>query len=328
MKLLAYSLEKGDVRATVLSEAEDVRLYGGVRGAIEACIRLIAREKELDQFVMPRVTRMEEKADGATEFDFDAAVAPAVELGQYLGLEVYVPADERPDLPVLRAAAESLRADIPETYISRKTDALVRERMDDIFRRTAFGSLADMYAILRRAAQELDCGRSDDELWDLAVSVAGDTNGGGLRLRTEDDIVNALGAVLFPDGTDAKNLAVIQSALEKRAEEKRGEDVEKLARESFDAYLRLAGKTEEGLRQEFREQALELVRIDLLIDEVARREKLTLSDEEFDAALNAIANMYDIHVSEVLEQIGAASLRAQLIRDKARAMIVDSANTF
>ena len=78
MKLLAYSLEKGDVRATVLSEAEDVRLYGGVRGAIEACIRLIAREKELDQFVMPRVTRMEEKADGATEFDFDAAVAPEV----------------------------------------------------------------------------------------------------------------------------------------------------------------------------------------------------------------------------------------------------------
>ena len=328
MKILSYSNQRGDVRATVLAEAEDVRLYGGVRNAIEACIRLLAREKELGTLALPRVTRMDERPDGATEFDFDAAVPPTVELGKVLGIEVYVPSDERPDLPVLRAAAESLQAEIPETYISRKTDALVRERMDDIFRRTAFGSLADMYAILTEADGALGGAHSDEELWNMAVSVAGDTNGGSLRLRTEEDIVNALGAVLFPEGTEAGNLAQIERSLERRAEAKRAESVEVLARESFDAYLRLAGKTEAALREEFREQATELVRIDLLIDEVAKREKLTLTDEEFDSALNAIASMYDMHPTEVLEQIGAASLRAQLIRDKARAMIVDSANTF
>ena len=328
MKILSYDDQRGDVRATVLAEAEDLRLYGGERAAIEACIRLLAREKELGTLAMPRVTRMDARPDGSTEFDFDAAVPPTVELGHYLGLEVYVPSDERPDLPVLRAAAENVKAEIPETYISRKTDALVRERMDDIFRRTAFGSLADMYAILTEADLTLGGAHSDEELWNMAVSVAGDTNGGSLRLRTEEDIVNALGAVLFPDGTEAENLAQIEHALEQRAERKRAEDVERLARESFEAYLRLAGKTEEELRAEFRPQATELVRIDLLIDEVARREGLTLSDDEFDNALNAIASMYDLHPTEVLEQIGAASLRAQLIRDKARAMIVDSANTF
>ena len=328
MKILSFENQNGDVRATVLAESGDVRLYGGVRGAIEACIRLLGQEKELGVLALPRVTRMDERPDGATEFDFDAAVPPQVELGKYLGLEVYVPSDERPDLPVLRAAAEGVQAAIPETYISRKTDALVRERMDDIFRRTAFGSLADMYAILCDASAALGAGHGDEALWDMAVSVAGDTNGGGLRLRTEEDIVNALGAVLFPFGTEAENLAVIERALEQRAEKKRAGSVEALARESFEAYLRLAGKTENELREEFREQATELVRIDLLIDEVARREKLTLSDEEFDSALNAIASMYDMHPAEVLERIGSASLRAQLIRDKARAMIVDSADTF
>ena len=63
----------------------------------------------------------------------------------------------------------------------------------------------------------------------------------------------------------------------------------------------------------------------LLIDEVARRENLEISDEEFDAALDAIAGMFDMHPAEVLQTIGAAGLRDQLRRDKARAMIVDSA---
>lgn len=328
MKILSYAFDRGDVRATVLAEAGELRLYGGERPAVEACIRLLAQEKELGSLALARVTRMEPRDDGSLEFDFDAAVPPAVELGQVLGLEVYVPSDERPDLPVLRAAAESLRADIPETYIRRKIDGLVRERMDDIFRRTAFSSLADMYAILCEADRALGGAHSDEALWSMAVAVAGDSNGGGLRLRTTEDIVNALGAALFPDGTDAKNLEPIRSALEDRAEAKRSGSLEALARESFDAYLRLAEKTEDELREEFRPQATELVRIDLLIDEVAKREKLTLSDEEFDAAVETIANMYDMHPSEVLSEIGAAALRAQLIRDKARAMIVDSADTF
>ena len=63
----------------------------------------------------------------------------------------------------------------------------------------------------------------------------------------------------------------------------------------------------------------------LLIDEVARREGLEVSDEEFDAALETIAGMYDMHPAEVLQLVGAAALRDRLRRDKARAMIVDSA---
>lgn len=322
MKILSCEIRGGDVRATVLTDPADAR-FGGARGAVESCIRAFAAEKGLPQLALPRVTRMDERVDGAVEFDFDAAIPPAVELGEVLGLEVYVPSDEEPDLPVLRAAAERMRVDIPETYISRKTDGLVRQRFEDVAQRTGFTTLADMYAILRTADAALALGHSDEELWDMAVDCADEMSGAQLRAHSTEEICGILAAALL--GHEQMEHGVLAQALEQRAAEKQRRDPESLAQESFESYLRMAGKTEASLREEFREQATELVRFDLLIDALAQREKLALSDEEFNAALDAIAGMYDMHPAEVLELIGVETLRSQLIRDKARAMIVDSA---
>ena len=324
MKLLAFEKNGGDLKATILAEAADVARFGGKREAVEGCIRSFAQERGLGQLALPRVTRMDDAADGAVEFDFDAAVPPVVELGQVLGLEVYVPSDETPDLPVLRTAAEKLSAEIPETYISRKTDGLMRQRMEDVAQRTGFATLADMYAILRMADGELTRGRSDDELWDAAVAASDEMSGARLRAHSEEEICRIIASALCGEGAEDADGAVGR-ALRLRAEEKQHTSPEVLAEESFACYLRLTGKTEQSLREEFRPQATELVRFDLLIDEVARREAIELSDEEFDAALETIAAMYDMHPAEILQMIGADTLRAQLIRDKARAMIIDSA---
>lgn len=328
MKILSCEIRGGDVRATLLAEAEDAARFGGVRAAVEGCIRAFAAENGLPPLALPRVTRMDERADGEVEFDFDAAVPPKVELGKYLGLEVYVPSDETPDLPVLLAASETLRAEIPETYVSRKIDGLVRQRMEDVVRRPVFSALTDMYAVLRAADAALHCGRSDGELWDMALAAADEANGSRFRARSAEDIVNAAAAALFPEGAEERKIEVVADCLARRAEDKRGRSLEQLAEESFASYLRMAGKTMDSLREEFRPQATDLVRIDLLIDEVARREGLAISDEEFDGALAKIAEMYDMQPGEVLAGIGEEVLRAQLLRDKARAMIVDSAKTF
>ena len=326
MKILSCDIRGGDVRATLLAESEELERCGGERAAVEYCIGAFIKEKELPALALPRVTRMDARADGL-EFDFDAAIPPQVALGQYLGLEVYVPSDEKPDIPVLLAATEELRADIPETYVSRKIDGLMRQRMEDVVRRPVFSALTDMYAVLRAADEALACGRSDEELWNLALAAADEANGSRFRARSEEDIVSAAAGALFPEGTEESNIEIVADCLARRAEEKRTKSLEQLAEESFASYLRMIGKSEEELRGEFRAQALDLVRIDLLIDEVARREKITLTDEEFNAALDAIADMYAMDQREVLEMIGEPTLRAQLIRDKARAMIVDSAST-
>ena len=328
MKILSAQIKGGDVRATLLAEREDLARFGGVRPAVEGCIRAFAAEKGLGTLALPRVTRMDERESDEVEFDFDAAVPPQVELGPYLGLEVYVPSDEKPDLPVLLAAIENLRAEIPETYISRKTDGLMRQRMEDVVRRPVFSALTDMYAVLCAANEALACGRSDEELWTMALSAADEANGSRFRARSAEDIVSAAAAALFPEGVEERKVETVADCLNRRAEEKRGRSLEQLAEESFASYLRMIGKSEEALREEFRAQATELVRIDLLIDEVARREGLTISDEELDAALGKIAEIYDMDPRAVLEGIGEATLRAQLVRDKARAMIVDSARTF
>ena len=324
MKILSFERNGGDLRATILCEASDRGRFGGAREAVEGCIRLFAEEKGLPQPALPRVTRMDETADGGLEFDFDAAVPPVVELGQYLGLEVYVPSDEAPDLHVLRAAAERMKVEIPETYISRKTDGLIGQRLEDVAQRTGFVTLADMAAILRRVDAALALGRSDDELWDAAVAAADEMSGAQLRAHSVAETVEIIAAALFGEGAKDRDGA-IENALRQRAEEKQRTNPETLAEECFACYLRMAGKTEESLRAEFRADATELVRFDLLIDEVARREGLEVSDEEFDAALETIAGMYDMHPAEVLQLVGAASLRDRLRRDKARAMIVDSA---
>ena len=324
MKILSFERNGGDLRATILCEASDRGRFGGVRETVEGCIRLFAEEKGLPQPALPRVTRMDETADGGLEFDFDAAVPPVVELGQYLGLEVYVPSDEAPDLHVLRAAAERMKVEIPETYISRKTDGLMGQRLEDVAQRTGFVTLADMAAILRRVDAALALGRSDDELWDAAVAAADEMSGAQLRAHSVAETVGIIAAALYGEGAEDRNGA-IEKALRLRAEEKQRTKPETLAEECFSCYLRMAGKTEESLRAELRADATELVRFDLLIDEVARREGLEVSNEEFDAALETIAGMYDMHPAEVLQLVGAAALRDRLRRDKARAMIVDSA---
>ena len=324
MKILSFERNGGDLRATILCEASDRGRFGGVRETVEGCIRLFAEEKGLPQPALPRVTRMDETADGGLEFDFDAAVPPVVELGQYLGLEVYVPSDEAPDLHVLRAAAERMKVEIPETYISRKTDGLMGQRLEDVAQRTGFVTLADMAAILRRVDAALALGRSDDELWDAAVAAADEMSGAQLRAHSIAETVEIIAAALFGEGAKDRDGA-IENALRQRAEEKQRTNPETLAEECFACYLRMAGKTEESLRAELRADATELVRFDLLIDEVARREGLEVSNEEFDAALETIAGMYDMHPAEVLQLVGAAALRDRLRRDKARAMIVDSA---
>ena len=326
MRILSFSQQNGDVRATAVAEAQDIALFGGDRPAIEACVRRISAEKGTGALALARITRMSPTPDGGVEFDLDAAIPPQVDPGKYLGIEVYVPADREKDFIVLQAAAEGLRADIPETYICRKTDGLIRQRMEDIMQRPAFGTLADIYAIMKDAANKLGA-FEDGELWDKAVGIANDSNGGRGGFGGTQEIIDAVARAMFPDGAEESDREVISACLDRRAAEKRSGGAEKLMEESFRSYLRLAGKTEEELREDFRAEATELVRIDLLIDEVVRREGLTLSDEELDAALEAIANMYSADKAEVLEMIGEATLRAQLVRDKARAMIVDSAVT-
>ena len=324
MKILSFDRHEGDVCGTIIAETGDVERFGGVREAVEGCIRLAAEEMGLGSFALPRVTRMDDVGNGTTEFDFDAAVLPEVELGQYLGLEVYVPSDETPDLPVLRAAAEQMKVEIPETFISRKIDGLVRQRFEDVAQRTGFVTLADMAAILRDVNSDLLLGHSEEELWNMAIAAADEMSGARLRAHSTEEICTIIAGVLYGEGEKDRDGAIAR-ALNRRAMKKQHTDPETLAEESFACYLRLAGKTEQSLREEFRQDATELVRFDLLIDEVARREALEISDDEFDAALETIAGMYEMHPAEILQLIGASALRDRLLRDKARAMIVDSA---
>ena len=325
MKTILSSIENGDVRATLLAESGDISSAGGERAAVEDCIGRFRAENGLEALALTRVTRMEARPDGSLEFDFDAAVPPRVELGQYLGVEVYIPAGESRDYHVLRAVTENLHADIPETYFERKTDGLVAQRREDVASRPAFSTLADMYYIMRSVNDELALGIPDGEVWNAASAAADDSSVRRSRMSGMEDIVSELCMSLFGTLPTPEQEDCVRRCLDARAEEKRASDPEKLADESFECYLRLAGKSMEELRKEFRSDAVALVRMDLLIDEVAKRERLEISEEELKKAVDLIADMYAMAPEEVVRTVGEDAIRARLIRDKARAMIVDSA---
>ena len=325
MKTLFSSIENGCVRATLLADGAELSRCGGERAAVESCIARFRAGNGIEKLALTRVTRMELREDGSLEFDFDAAIPPKVELGQYLVVEVYIPAGESRDYHVLSAVSENLRADIPEIYFERKLDGLVEQRREDVASRPAFSTLADMYAIMREANGELSLGMTDGELWNAASAAADDSSARRSRLSGMDDILDEICGALFTGSATEEQRDCVRRCLDRRAEEKRASDPEKLADESFGCYLRLAGKTMDELRAEFRADAVALVRMDLLIDEVAEREKLEIGPEEMKKALDLIADMYSMAPDEVLRMVGEEALRARLIRDKARAMIVDSA---
>ena len=61
MKILSCSISGGDVCAAILAEKEDCARYGGGHAAVEGCIELFRREKELSALALVRVTRLEER---------------------------------------------------------------------------------------------------------------------------------------------------------------------------------------------------------------------------------------------------------------------------
>ncbi|MGH8057028.1 MAG: hypothetical protein ACREOH_07285, partial [Candidatus Entotheonellia bacterium] len=82
----------------------------------------------------------------------------------------------------------------------------------------------------------------------------------------------------------------------------------------------------EELRQQLQEQAVVRIKRELLVEEIAKREGLTLDDSELDTELNRLAERTEQRVEYVrrqMEQSGALeSLRHSLLADKALDLVV------
>ena len=73
---------------------------------------------------------------------------------------------------------------------------------------------------------------------------------------------------------------------------------------SWDEYLKQSEKSEEAIRADFREEAERRVKTTLLIEEIAKREKIETTPADLEAELGALARQYGQPREKILELLG------------------------
>lgn len=93
----------------------------------------------------------------------------------------------------------------------------------------------------------------------------------------------------------------------------------------FEQYLQMMGKTKESFREEVKPHAAKQAKLEAILDEIIKAEKLTVSDEEIDAQYELIAQNYGQPIDVVKQVLPKAQLKPDLLHMKASQLIMDAA---
>jgi len=94
---------------------------------------------------------------------------------------------------------------------------------------------------------------------------------------------------------------------------------------TLEQYLQVLGKSKEDFDKENRAEAEKAVRNQSIIEAIVKEEKLTLSDEEFDAELQKLADQYKMKLEDVKKAIQGreAQFRADMVYGKAEKLLAE-----
>ena len=97
---------------------------------------------------------------------------------------------------------------------------------------------------------------------------------------------------------------------------------------SMDQYFQFTGMTADKMMEDMKPQALKRIQTRLVLEAVAKAEDIQVSDEEFDAELQKMADMYKMELSQIKEFMGefeGKQIRSDIAIQKAVELIVSSA---
>ncbi|HVF09728.1 MAG TPA: hypothetical protein VNA16_02945, partial [Abditibacteriaceae bacterium] len=95
---------------------------------------------------------------------------------------------------------------------------------------------------------------------------------------------------------------------------------------SLEQYLEETGKTREEVEAELKSEVEADLHRELVLDEIARRENLSTTDEEIEAYYLTLANVLQQPVEKVVEEFDVHGVRASIIRRKAVDFLVENAD--
>ncbi len=96
----------------------------------------------------------------------------------------------------------------------------------------------------------------------------------------------------------------------------------------FDSYLKMANKTLEQFRDELTDEAIESAKGDVLFNEIAKLENITVSDEELDKEIQLYKNYYrmDDETFESFKKEKSNDVKNEILRRKTANILLDNNN--
>ena len=326
-------------KASGLAELPDlVKTYGPAVLYDEALGLLIPetfgaflKEENLRIFGKPQVSDMQFGEDGGVRFQVKADLFPDAKVGEYKNIAVpYVRMGQQKEFEqaVVQKACEGMEAEIPVSLIEQKLNAIEAQEKLSIHNDAVYHLLSDMLVILDEAYVAAGAFRPKvqvrREAMDLMLEAASAEHEMDWREFLKEQImVMAERYHSLPEDCAQKWDAI----MEKRAKKRQKMSPEELTEDLFKAYLGSLELTEEQWKNQRREQAVREVRTDLLLSAVAEKEKIEVGSDEYHAAIEELASSYGIEPEEAAANIDRDAFTGKLRRDKALALILNSAVT-
>lgn len=123
--------------------------------------------------------------------------------------------------------------------------------------------------------------------------------------REESIVKNEATAKLINMISDATEIAIPNSMIMREVENKIKEMEQHLSMQgaNMDMYLKMIGKTLEDMVKEMKPMCQSKVKADLILEEIAKVEKLTVTEEEMEAKMAEIAKMYGMDSAKLVEEL-------------------------
>jgi trigger factor len=100
---------------------------------------------------------------------------------------------------------------------------------------------------------------------------------------------------------------------------------------NLDLYYQFSGTSEEALREQMKEDANKRVRTNLVLEAIVEAENIEVSEEEIDAELSKMAEMYKMEVEQIKQMLamqgGNDAVAADLKVRKAIDFLVENSKT-
>lgn len=331
MKVVRKQINGTHMEAVISSSSEEYRVLSGesTEAAVQILFNRFLADGKLRVIGRPAVKSVS-CPDGKTlTFSVEAELYPSVRLGKYRNIHVAAKRDRDETAfihQVLQKACENMEAEISDEMVRQRLDAMIAGEKLRVSQDSIYYLLADTTEVLGEVYKMAGCVRPpvqvrEEALDILLQAVSSDNKGPELPFLKQQMTGMAARYANLPEDFDE----LVESAFERRKKKKGKMSGEDVAEEAFEAYLGTLGLNGEILRRERKPEAEAAVRCDLLFDAVAAAEKLELSEKELEEECRKLAACYGLDAEELGSAIDREALSGKLLRDKACALILDSA---